>query len=160
MGLTTDNLKIALSENPKEITCKGVLSADINNDITNCPMVFWLGGNNDSIWSKALNKNTDIPDTPYYRDLKKDNIKSLIEDSINDFFSLLDDYFKQINFGNFKPSQTISVHYHLTNLYEGCRTVKRGNPFFGSIRKASKISSPILRVFWRKIRYYLFSLLP
>ena len=98
MGVKADNLNIALSENPKEITCKGVLRADINEDITNCPMVFWLGGDNDSVWSKALNKNTDIPNTPYYRDLESGDIKSLIENSITDFFSLLDNYFKQINF--------------------------------------------------------------
>lgn len=98
MGVKTDNLNIVLSENPKEITCKGVLRAGINEDITNCPMVFWLGGDNDSVWSKALNKNTDIPNTPYYRDLESGDIKSLIENSITDFFSLLDNYFKQINF--------------------------------------------------------------
>lgn len=98
MGLTADNLNVALSENPKEITCKGVLRADIKEDITNCPMVFWLGGDNDSIWSKALNKNTDIPNTPYYRDLETEKNKSSIENSINDFFNLLDDYFNQINF--------------------------------------------------------------
>lgn len=98
MGIKTDNLNIALSENPKEITCKGVLRADINDDITNCPMVFWLGGDNDSVWSKALNKNTDIPTTPYYRDLENGNNKALIEDSINGFFTLLDNYFKEINF--------------------------------------------------------------
>ena len=98
MGVKTDNLNIVLSENPKEITCKGVLRAGINEDITNCPMVFWLGGDNDSVWSKALNKNTDIPNTPYYRDLESGVVKSLVENSIKDFFSLLDNYFKQINF--------------------------------------------------------------
>lgn len=98
MELTTDELNVALFESPKEITCKGVLKANFKNDITNCPIVFWLGGNNDSIWSKALNKNTDIPNTPYYRDLEINDNKSSIEKSINDFFKLLDDYFEQINF--------------------------------------------------------------
>jgi len=98
MDFETSNLNVVLSENPKEITCKGVLKADINKDIINCPMVFWLGGDNDTIWSKALNKNSDIPKTPYYRDLETENNKSLIEDSINHFFDLLDDYFTTINF--------------------------------------------------------------
>lgn len=91
-------LKIALSENPKEITCKGGLKANINEDITNCPMIFWLGGNDNSVWSKALNKKTDIPNTPYYQDLESEKNMSIIEDSINDFFGLLDDYFNKINF--------------------------------------------------------------
>ena len=97
LGLTTENLNVVLSESPKEVTCKGVLKADLDRNIENCPMVFWLGGGDDSIWSKAFNKKTDIPNTPYYRDLEASNSKSIIEDSINDFFGLLDDYISTIN---------------------------------------------------------------
>jgi hypothetical protein len=97
MNISSDHIIIALSEYPKEITCKGVLRADINNDLLDCPVVFWLGGNDESIWSKALNKSTDLAIMPYYRDLEKENNKTLIESSINRFFSLLDDYFKTVN---------------------------------------------------------------
>ena len=97
MGIESEQLNIALADNPKEITCKGVLRADINEDITNCPVVFWIGGNDNSIWSRALNKSTDIPDTPYYRDLETGNNKTLIENSVNQFFALLDGYFRNVN---------------------------------------------------------------
>ena len=97
MGIESEQLNIALSDNPKEITCKGVLRADIDENITNCPVVFWIGGNDNSIWSKALNKSTDIPDTPYYSDLEAGNNKTLIENSVNKFFALLDDYFRNID---------------------------------------------------------------
>ena len=94
MSIESGHLNIALSENPKEITCKGVLRADVNEDISGCPIIFWVGGNDNSVWSKALNKNTDVAKTPYYRDLEVNNNKALIEGSINTFFTLLDDYFK------------------------------------------------------------------
>jgi hypothetical protein len=97
MGIDSEQLNIALSDNPKEITCKGVLRADIDENITNCPVVFWIGGNDNSIWSKALNKSTDIPDTPYYRDLEAGNNKARIENSVNQFFALLDGYFRSVN---------------------------------------------------------------
>ena len=97
MGIESEQLNIALADNPKEITCKGVLRADINEDITNCPVVFWIGGNDNSVWSRALNKSTDIPDTPYYRDLETGNNKTLIENSVNQFFALLDGYFRNVN---------------------------------------------------------------
>jgi hypothetical protein len=97
MGIEAGQINIALSDNPKEITCKGVLRADIDENITNCPVVFWLGGNDDSVWSRALNKSKDIPDTPYYRDLETGGNKTLIENSVNHFFDLLDGYFKGAN---------------------------------------------------------------
>jgi hypothetical protein len=90
-------IKIALSENPKEITCRGALKAELDENMINCPIVFWIGGNDDSIWSKALDKNSDIARTPYYRDLNLDGNKSLIESSVNHFFNLLDDYFTSVN---------------------------------------------------------------
>jgi hypothetical protein len=103
MGLETGQINIALAENPKEITCKGVLRADLGGDLIDCPVVFWLGGNDKSVWSKALNKSTDIAETPYYRDLETGDNKILIENSINHFFDLLDDYFRGVsleaNFG-------------------------------------------------------------
>jgi hypothetical protein len=97
MGVQPEQINIALSEYPKEITCKGALRADINEDITNCPVVFWLGGNDDSVWGKALNKTADLAFTPYYRDLDTGGNKTLIGNSINHFFALLDDYFKAVN---------------------------------------------------------------
>jgi hypothetical protein len=96
-GTEPGQLKIALSDSPKEITCKGVLKAGINADITNCPMVFWIGGNDTSVWSKSLNMKTDIPDTPFYKDLDTAANKELIEASIIHFFDLIDRYVNHIN---------------------------------------------------------------
>ncbi|HBE40283.1 MAG TPA: hypothetical protein DDW27_03620 [Bacteroidales bacterium] len=96
-GIDRTDIRIALSDNPKEITCKGALKADLDEDLINCPIVFWIGGNDNSIWSKALDKNADIAMTPYYRDLDSGNNKSLIENSVNHFFDLLDDYFRAVN---------------------------------------------------------------
>ncbi|MGE5456811.1 MAG: hypothetical protein ACM3RX_00490, partial [Methanococcaceae archaeon] len=94
MSVESGHLNIALADNPKEITCKGVLRADINEDVSGCPIIFWVGGNDESVWSRALNKNTDVAETPYYRDLDINNNKILIEASINTFFTMLDDYFR------------------------------------------------------------------
>lgn len=96
-GIDKSQIRIALSENPKEITCRGALKADMNEDLVNCPIVFWIGGNDNSVWSKALDKNSDIAITPYYRDLDRDGNKSLIEGSVNHFFNLMDEYFMSVN---------------------------------------------------------------
>jgi hypothetical protein len=69
----------------------------MNEDLVNCPIVFWIGGNDNSVWSKALDKNSDIAITPYYRDLDRDGNKSLIEGSVNHFFNLMDEYFMSVN---------------------------------------------------------------
>ncbi len=96
-GIDKSQIRIALSDNPKEITCRGALKADPDKEMINCPIVFWIGGNDDSIWGKALDKNSDIAITPYYRDLDRDGNKSLIESSVNHFFNLMDDYFMSVN---------------------------------------------------------------
>lgn len=96
LGLNSNSLKIVLAENPKEITCKGALKAEISTSITECPILFWLGGNSDSIWGKVINDNGDISEIPYYSDID-DKIKIQIEDSINHFFSLMDNYINSIN---------------------------------------------------------------
>ena len=97
LGVDNAQIRIALSENPKEITCKGALKAAFEHDLINCPIVFWIGGNNKSIWNKAINKNTDIAITPLYRDLEEGDNKSLIEGSVIHLFDLLDELFRSTN---------------------------------------------------------------
>jgi len=94
---TVEQLKIALADNPKEITCKGALKAGIQNNINNCPILFWLGGTEGSDWDKVLNNKTDIKQTPLYSAIEDDSNKSSIESSLNQFFNLLDEYIKTIN---------------------------------------------------------------
>ena len=96
MGTGAKDIKIVLAENPKEITCKGVLRGGLAN-IRTYPILFWLGGNENSVWGNTLNKSSDISNSPYYRDLDKNDNKMLIENSINHFFDLLDNYFDNIN---------------------------------------------------------------
>jgi len=60
-------------------------------------MIFWLGGNDDSVWGQSLNKNKDIQNMPYYKDIESTKVKALFENSINHFFDLLDTYFMSIN---------------------------------------------------------------
>jgi hypothetical protein len=96
LEINANGLKIALAENPKEITCKGVLKAGISSNITECPILFWLGGNSDSIWGKAINDKDDISEIPYYSDVNDKN-KTQIEDSLNHFFGLMDSYIDGIS---------------------------------------------------------------
>lgn len=97
MGSDAKDIRIVLAENPKEITCKGVFRGGMGENISTYPILFWLGGNENSVWGNALNKSTDISNSPYYRDLEENNNKILIENSINHFFDLLDNYFDNIN---------------------------------------------------------------
>ena len=96
-GIDKTQIRIALADDPKEITCRGALKADLDNSLITCPIVFWIGGNDDSVWGRALDKNSDIAITPYYRDLERNGNKSLIESSVNHFFTLLDEYFTSVN---------------------------------------------------------------
>lgn len=95
-GEKVDHLKIALSEKPKEITCKGVLKAGIRENVNNCPILFWLGGSENSTLGLVTSKSK-IDDTPLYSDLEIDTNKKFIEESINNFFDMLDKYVKTIN---------------------------------------------------------------
>lgn len=97
METNANVLTIVLSENPKEITCKGVLRAGLEETDINYPILFWLGGNDNSLWSEVLDKNKNISNSPYYKDLDLAGNKNLIENSIKQFFDLLDNYISRIN---------------------------------------------------------------
>jgi hypothetical protein len=96
-GMSVDQLKIALSENPKEITCKGALKAGLRETLYNCPTLFWLGGTENSNLGQVLSSKTKMVETPLYSDLENEKNKKLIEESINSFFDLLDKYVRTIN---------------------------------------------------------------
>jgi len=89
-------IKIALAKEPKEITCKGALKLEGNHELGNSPVLFWIGGKSNDVWTEALNKETDINKTPKYRDISE-NTEVLIENSIKEFYDLLDDYVSNIN---------------------------------------------------------------
>lgn len=95
-GKKSDNrISIRLSSIPKEVTCKGSLKANINESIKKAPVKFWIGGMQDNIWSAALDKELDVQKTPKYGDLDEMS-KSDIENTIKDFYSILDEYVNTI----------------------------------------------------------------
>jgi len=99
---TTSNkgINIALSNEPKEITCKGVLRLNVNHQRPDSPIIYWIGGKENRIWTDAINKDTDVSKMPRYKDIDQ-TTESLIENSIVEFYSLLDNYFNEQNINNF-----------------------------------------------------------
>jgi hypothetical protein len=88
---------LKVSSNPKELTCKGALGSGITESIEENTIKFWLGGVNDGIWNKAIDKEKDIESTPTYEkidDLSKASLKA----SILEFYYLLDEYIKTVRF--------------------------------------------------------------
>ncbi|HPD58853.1 MAG TPA: hypothetical protein P5085_02560 [Paludibacteraceae bacterium] len=91
------NIILKVAPNPKEITCKGALESGINESITQNTIKFWLGGINGGIWGKALDKETNVTDTPKYEDID-DKAKRNICASIKEFYKILDDYTETVRF--------------------------------------------------------------
>lgn len=87
---TKYNIKIKLSDKPKEITCKGALKADYSESVLDIPTKYWFGGT-EKVYGKVIDKVKDFNITPHYGDLD-DTSKNDICNSINHFYSILDDY--------------------------------------------------------------------
>ncbi|MBZ9787601.1 hypothetical protein LB456_09050 [Psychroflexus sp. CAK57W] len=92
---STYDIKIKLSDKPKEITCKGALKADYEESVRDIPTKYWLGGSED-VFGKVIDKDKDFKITPQYGDLG-DTSKNDICNSINHFYSILDDYIDKNN---------------------------------------------------------------
>ena len=90
------DLEVKLSEIPKEVTCKGALKAQIDDSIKNIPIRFWIGGTNDNIWNQALDRDKDFKEIPKYSELNNIH-KEEIENSIKDFYKVLDLYTNDVN---------------------------------------------------------------
>lgn len=86
-----DTLRVKLTTQPKEVTCKGALKAGIQENITEPPVGFWIGGSNDDCWGKVLDRDKDAKITPKYGDLEESH-KVQIEKSIRVFYQILDGY--------------------------------------------------------------------
>lgn len=89
-------IQIKLSSIPKEVTCKGALKANVDDDMKKAPIKFWIGGNKDDSWGKVLDREKDVQKTPKYGDLN-DDPKRQIENSVKEFYSILDNYFQTVN---------------------------------------------------------------
>ncbi|MGQ1890243.1 hypothetical protein ACT29H_07350 [Thermophagus sp. OGC60D27] len=90
-----DSIQIKLSSIPKEITCKGVLKAGINENIDDLPIKFWIGGTENDNWGQLLNRETDIQKTPTYGELEHPQMLQ-IEESIKKFYAVLDEYIQTV----------------------------------------------------------------
>lgn len=94
-----DKINVALEPLPKEITCKGVLKAGLNSEIKSESVVFWIGAEGDDTWAQLIDKEKDIEITPKYNEIESNDekVSRLIEESIEDFYNLLDGYINKIN---------------------------------------------------------------
>ncbi len=88
---------LKVSPNPKELTCNGALGSGITESIVENTIKFWLGGVNDGIWDKAIDKEKDVENTPTY-EMINDISKASLKKSILEFYSLLDEYIKTVRF--------------------------------------------------------------
>lgn len=89
-------IKIELSPIPKEITCKGALKMSFAESITQNTIKFWIGGQENGAWGKAIDKEKDIRDTPKYKDINQEVIRDL-ERTIQEFYSIFDQYVRSAN---------------------------------------------------------------
>jgi hypothetical protein len=88
---------LTVSPNPKEITCNGAIGSGITDSIKENTIKFWLGGINDGIWGKAIDKEKDVSDTPKYENIDP-NVNNSVKESILDFYKLLDQYTARVRF--------------------------------------------------------------
>ncbi|MGQ1948364.1 hypothetical protein ACT3CD_14815 [Geofilum sp. OHC36d9] len=91
-----EKLQIKLSSIPKEVTCKGALKANLDDSIKESPIKFWIGGTQDDSWGKVFDREVDVQNIPKYGELN-DTHKLQIEETIKDFYSILDEYIQTIN---------------------------------------------------------------
>lgn len=83
-------ITVVVSDIPKEITCKGALQANINRSITESSIRFWVGGKQNTKWGEVYDKEKALG-TPKYGQIDTET-ETAIEQSILDFYKLLDDY--------------------------------------------------------------------
>ncbi len=81
-----------LSEIPKEITCKGGLLKSVGNQAVT---KFWLGGSVNSEWDLILDA-ASFSEAPMFNECTPDSLNFII-DTIEEFYAILDNYFKTIN---------------------------------------------------------------
>ena len=93
----TREITLKVAPNPKELTCKGALGSGITESIIENTIKFWLGGVNDGIWDKAIDKEKDVENTPTYENINELS-KASLKQSILEFYSLLDEYIKTVRF--------------------------------------------------------------
>jgi hypothetical protein len=95
LGKNAKTVVSKLSEIPKEITCKGGLLKSSDNEVAT---KFWLGGSEKSEWDLILDATT-FSEAPKFNDCSPENFNYII-DTVEEFYTILDNYFKTINITN------------------------------------------------------------
>ncbi len=95
LGKNAQTVVSMLSEIPKEITCKGGLLKSANGEVST---KFWLGGSENSNWDLILDHNS-FSEAPKFNECTSNNLNFIIE-TVEEFYTILDDYFKTINIEN------------------------------------------------------------
>ena len=91
------NFQTTLSSNPKEITCVGALNSGIASSILDNRIIYWPGGNVENNYLGEISENNRIiVDGLTYSDILNSNdFKLQINQSISEFFEILDSYVTQ-----------------------------------------------------------------
>ena len=102
MSKAPDNFQLTLSENPKEITCKGALNSGVNTSITDNKIIYWPGGNDEKNFiGKISDSNGVVSDSLTYSEImNSDELKMQIKNSILEFFDIIDNYANQNSLSN------------------------------------------------------------
>jgi len=95
IGRTAQTVISELSEIPKEITCKGGLLKSSDNEVAT---KFWLGGVEKSEWDLILDATT-FSEAPKFNECSPNNLNYII-DTVEEFYTILDNYFNTINIEN------------------------------------------------------------
>lgn len=92
------DIKIMLSDIPKEISCIGGLkfSQDLGMDAEHL-IKFWIGGKNESLYNNAVGLYENVAQLPKYKDARNNNhIEEDLKSSILEFYSILDSFVDSI----------------------------------------------------------------
>lgn len=119
-------MRIKLSPNPKEVTCKGALKAVYEESIVDSPTKFWIGGKNDSLWGNVLDRKGNARHTPLYNAIDGTAFQE-IEESLLQFFAIMDEYIDGINLESKYNIEPDAYEVFKENRSEGIRDLlKRG----------------------------------
>lgn len=101
-SVAPSNFQLTLSANPKEITCVGALNSGIDSSILDNRIIYWPGGNVDNNFLGEISENRAIlPNGLTYSDILNSNdLKMQINQSISEFFEILDSYVSQHSITN------------------------------------------------------------
>lgn len=84
-------INIVRDAQPKQVTARGGLKLNLNDDISKNEMKFWLGGS--GALNRVVDKNNDVKTTPRYNEISSVEESEIIA-SIKDLYQMLDSFFE------------------------------------------------------------------